>query len=457
MQRFLRTRLSAMMFLVYFSLGAWGVTTATFLMSSPYRGGLNFSTEQVGWIYSTFAIGGMLATPLVGVLVDRLFHAERVLAVASLICGSFLILASGWCERGYPDIRAVYEARVDVETADGVPLREHPDFATRNPPVAVKEAFERVNESSELRGATSRVFEPLFAIMLLQSFCAQIALTLCTVLTLRNLPDPAHQFARTRLFGTVGWVVVGLALGAVLRPISPEPFLLAGAVSLLLGIYGFTLPATPPKGHGKTLVEALGLPAFKLFRDRSFVAFILVALLTTQMNQFYGVYGHRFLTDQGLEKPERWMTIGQLVEVGCMFAIPLLDPKRNMKWLMLLGVAGSAVRAAAMIGGDTGWILALGVPMHGWSFALYFVVAATFIDREAPPTLRASAQAIAAFVTGGLGPWTGNMLAAAVVDRYRVGTVIDWPSVWVVPLIGCAIASLLFAILFRTPLRPQPA
>ncbi len=455
MQRRVRTRLSAMMFLVYFALGSWGVTTGTFLMSSPTKGGLNFTTEQVGWIYSTFAIGGMLAAPLVGILVDRLFRADRVLAVASLACGGFLLLASAWCELNFPAIDAVYAGLVEAETADGFPLRQHPEFRSPQPPDGVKAAFDRVNDSPEMRATASRVFGPLFVIMLLQSFCSQIAMILCTVLTLRNLPDPAHQFSRTRMFGTIGWVAVGLAMGAILQPISPQPFLLAGIVNLILGIYGFTLPETPPKGHGKTLGEALGFPAFKLFRDRSFVVFILVALLTAQMNQFYGVYGHRYLTDMGLPRPERWMTIGQVVEIGCMFAIPLLNPKRNMKWLMLLGSVGGTLRAAAMIGGDPAWILALGVPMHGWSFAFYFVVAATFIDREAPPTLRASAQAIAAFVSSGIGPWTGNLMAAYVVDRHRVGRHIDWPEVWMVPLLGCTAASLIFLIFFRTPVKPQ--
>ena len=99
-------------------------------------------------------------------------------------------------------------------------------------------------------------------------------------------------------------------------------------------------------------------------------------------------------------------------------------------------------------------VLAVGVPMHGLSFALYFVVAATFIDREAPPTLRASAQAIAAFVSSGLGPWTGNLMASTVVDHYRTGRTIDWSSVWMVPLMGSLVATVLFAVFFRTPVRP---
>lgn len=454
MPDFVRTRLSAMMFLVYFALGSWGVTAGTYLLSAPTRGGLNFTTAQVGWIYSTFAIGGMLATPLLGLLVDRLFRADRVQAVASVLSGLFLLTAGVWCEQTSPSIQNAYDRCAAAELVDGRPLTDHPDYRSANPPPDVKAALERVNEAPTMRRAARRGFVPLLFLMLGQSFCAQIAMILCTVITLRNLPDPAHQFSRTRMFGTIGWVVVGLGMGAVLEPISPQPFLLAALASLILGVYGFSLPATPPRGLGKSLGEAFGLPAFKLFKDRSFVVFLLVAFVTAHMNQFYGVYGHRFLTDLGLLHPERWMTIGQFVEVGCMFAIPLLNPKRNMKWLMLAGCTGAALRAGAMIGGDTNWILLLGVPMHGFSFALYFVVAATFIDREAPPTLRASAQAIVSFVSGGLGPWTGNLLAAFVVDQHRTGTSIDWPGVWLVQLIGCTAAAAIFLWGFRTPSHP---
>ena len=421
MPRWVRTRLSAMMFLFYASLGSWAVTASTFLLNSPDKGGLGYTTQQVGWIYSTFALGCMLATPLVGVLVDRLFRAEIVFALASIACAFLLSAAGNWCETSQPIAAAAF-----AEVGGNF---DHP----------------------AMRAAASQSFRTLFAIMLAQSFCLQIALTLSTVLSLRNLPDPSHQFSRTRMFGTVGWVVVCNLIGFFMLPASPAPFHLAGVIALIAGLYGFSLPATRPKGTGKGLGEAFGLPAFKLFRDRSFCVFILVALLNAQMNQFYGVYGHRCLTDRGIATPERWMTLGQVVEVGCMFVIPLLNPKKHMKWLMLLGAAGGAVRAAAMLLGPDWLALGLGVPMHGWSFAFYFVVAASFIDREAPPHLRASAQAIVAFVSSGLGPWTGNLLASSVVDRYQVNNIIDWPSVWIVPLIGGLAASALFAFGFRGP------
>ena len=453
MPRLVRTRLSAMMFLFYAGLGAWAVTASTFLLSSPIKGGLNFTTGEVGWIYSTFALGAMLANPFVGLLADRLFRAERVFAVGSLGCAAFLFASAWWCQTNVPVIEDVYRTvAAEVMPAGGPDLATVAAMPKDEVPEATKLALDRVNDDPRMRAAAGGVFWPLFGLMLAQAVCLQVAMPLCTVITLRNLPDPSHQFSRTRLFGTVGWIAVGLLMGFVLDPVSAEPFYLAGLIALAHAVYGLTLiPPTPPKGHGKSLAESFGLPAFGLFKDRSFVAFILVALLLSQMNQFYGVYGHRFLTDAGFHKPERWMTIGQVIEVGCMFAIPLLKPKRTMKWLMLLGAAGGAVRGAAMAWGPDWLILGLGVPMHGWSFAFYFVVAATFIDREAPPHLRASAQAIVAFVAGGVGPLTGNLMAAAVVDHYRTGTVIDWDAVWVVPLIGCAAAAAAFAVWFRTP------
>jgi len=418
----MRTRLSAMMFLFYASLGSWAITAGTFLLQSPETGGLAYSTQQVGWIYSTFALGGMLATPLVGLLADRLFRAEIVFGTASIACGILLLVAADWCEKSQPLILEAFR------TTGG-------DF-----------------EHPAVRAAATESFRTLFIVMLFQAFCLQIALTLCTVLSLRNLPDPSRQFSRIRLFGTLGWITVCNAIGFFMKPTSPAPFYLAGVLAILTGLYGFlVLPKTPPKGTGKGLAEALGLPAFKLFRDRSFCIFILVALLNAQMNQFYGVYGHRCLTDRGIAMPERWMTLGQVIEAGCMFAMPLLNPKRNMKWLMLLGTGGGVVRSIAMMAGPDWLALGLGVPMHGWSYAFYFIVAASFIDREAPPHLRASAQAIAAFVSSGFGPWTGNMIASTVIDRNQTMNVIDWPSVWLVPLIGSTAAALIFAAGFRTP------
>ena len=408
MPALVRTRLSVMMLVFYASLGTWAVTASTYLKAPAEEGGLQLSHAQVGWIYSTFAIGGILANPLVGLLVDRLFRAERVFGVAGIVSGLILFGAGFWCDASLVNLRH-----------------------STNP--------------AELNAA---VFGWLFVIMICYSFALQIAMPLATVLSLRNLRDPAHQFSRTRMFGTVGWVIIGLLLPNLVTVISAQPFYLAGALMLVAGVYGFTLPATPPKGTGKGLAEAFGVPALALFRKRSFVVYISVAFVLSVTNQFYGVHGHPFLTERGFDHPERWMTIGQCLEVGCMFIIPLLKPAQTMKWLMLAGAVGGALRGVALAWGPDWLILGLGVPMHGWQFAFYFIVAATYIDREAPAHLRGSTQAIAAFVGGGLGPLVGNMFASRVLSSGA-----GWTTFWIWPMGICALAAVAFAVFFRTPVR----
>lgn len=420
MPPFVRTRLSAMMFLFYSSLGAWAVTIATYLKkpAAAADGGLNFDGHQVGLIFSTFAIGGVLANPLVGLLADRLFRADRLFSVMSIACGLFLVGAWQWCG-----------------------LRE-PVLAAAN--------------SDTLKAETDVTFYGLFAVMLAYSLCLQVAIPLVAVISLRNLPDPPRQFSRTRLWGTVGWIAVGLVMGLVIAPVSSQPFLMAAVLSAAVGVYGFSLPNTPPKGGGKTLGEAFGLPALGLFQHRSFGVYILVGLTLSVMNQFYGTHGHTYLSEAGWVGAERWMVIGQVVEVGCMFVIPLLDPKRSMKWLMLAGAIGGMVRGLTMAWGHPIAVMAVGVPMHGWQFAFYFITAQTFVDRLAPPHLRASAQAIAAFVGGGLGPLLGNFLAAQVLTANRTPDGPDWTAIWMVPAVGCGFAAVAFGVLFRTPTDSTP-
>ncbi len=410
-----RTRLSAMMFLFYSSLGAWAVTTATYLKKPAADRGLNFDSHQVGLIFSTFAIGGVLANPLVGLLADRLFRADRLFAVMSMACGLFLLGAWQWCELREPVLAGA--------TADA------------------------------LKAETDVTFYGLFAVLMAYSLCLQVAVPLVAVISLRNLPDPSRQFSRTRLWGTVGWIVVGLLMGFVIAPVSSQPFLMAAVLAVAVGVYGLSLPPTRPKGHGKSLGEAFGLPALGLFKHRSFAVYLACGLTLSVMNQFYGVYGHAYLTATGWGwvGAERWMVIGQVVEVGCMFVIPLLDPKRSMKWLMLAGAVGGVVRGLTMAWGEPWAVMAVGVPMHGWQFAFYFITATTFVDRLAPPHLRASAQAIAAFVGGGVGPLVGNFLAAEVVLHCKTPDGTDWGTFWLVPAVGCAVVVAGFALLFRTP------
>lgn len=458
--RAVRTRLAVMMFVFYFGVGAWVTTLSTFLMSSPLRGGLNFTTAEVGLIYSTFAFGGMIAPLLIGVLTDRLFRGERVLGTACVL-GSALLCAAGYlCDEQLPRMDAAYRAAAQQHLVEGRPTLEQrarleseavPEAEAASLREQIRRALDRVNEDRTVRAVAAAAFTPLFLVMLAYCICMQLAMTLTTVVTLRNLRDPTHDFSRVRLFGTVGWIAAGIAIERLVRPATTDVLYLGALGTLLVGLYAFTLPATRPHGHGRTLGEAFGLPALRLFRDRSFIVFMAIAFLTTIMNQFYVVYGHRYLTDLGVPRAAEVMTIAQVCEVACMFAIPFANPRHRMKLLMAIGLGGYALRAAVMTLGWVPGVIALGVPMHGWGYAFFFMVAATYLDREAPPHLRSSAQGIITFVAGGVGVWVGNMAAGAVVDQHRVGTSIDWQAIWQIPLGVCLALWIAFMVFFKPP------
>jgi hypothetical protein len=311
--------------------------------------------------------------------------------------------------------------------------------------------LDQVNDDPAVRGVASRTFGPLFALMFGYCICMQLALTLTTVIGLRNVSDPAHDFSRVRLFGTVGWIASGVVVELLFRPATTDVLYIGAVGTAIIGLYAYTLPATRPLGTGRSAFEAFGLPALMLFKDRSFIVFVAAAFVATAMNQFYVVYAHRYLSDHGVPGPSLVMTIAQVVEVGCMFVLPYLRPKDWMKSLMLFGLAGYTLRSLVLSIGWVPAVLALGVPMHGWGYTFFFLVAATYLDREAPPHLRGSAQGIITFVASGVGVFAGNSFSAAVVDRYRQGTVIDWSSVWEVPLVICTAAIIAFAILFKPP------
>ncbi|MBY0457963.1 MAG: MFS transporter, partial [Gemmataceae bacterium] len=287
----------------------------------------------------------------------------------------------------------------------------------------------------------------------------QITLTLTVVISFRNLPD-GSAFWYVRLVGTFGWVVAGFVTGWALDPISPQPLYVSAATSGALAGFALALPHTPPKGHGRPVREVVGLPALLMFRDRSFVVFAGVLVLCNGMNQFYGLFASPFLKDLGVEydlgrygrvAPEVVMVLAQVCEIGCMAATPFLLRRLKLKHVMLIGLGGLLLRNALLLVAHAPSVVAVALPMHGWGYAFYGLLGSYFVDREAPPHLRAGAQSLVTFLASGPAVLVGNLLAARVVQANRLGAATDWAAVWLVPLAGYAVAVLAFAALFREP------
>jgi len=404
-----------MMFLQYFALGAMIVPLTRYLQTPPAAGGLGFPPTLNGYIYMTFAIGAMIAPLVVGLLADRWFAAEKVIAATHALMAALLGAAGWWCD-------AHDTTKADPTDAVG----------------------------------------PLFVLMLGYALGTQITLTLGTVISFRNLPAAGNDgtFWYVRLVGTFGWIVSGVAIGWVLNPISPQPLYLAASTSALLAVFAQVLPHTPPKGYGRPVKEVIGLPAIKMFRDRSFVIFAGVLFLSNMMNQFYSLFVSPYLNDLGVKlnlgrlgtlAPEVIMTLAQWCEIGCMAATPWLLRRLGLKQLMLLGLAGLMLRNALLYSAHVPGIVAVALPMHGWGYAFYSMLGAYFVDREAPQHLRAGAQSLVTFLGSGPAVLAGNYLASQVVEINRTSGSTNWFAVWLVPLVGYIIALCVFAVLFREP------
>lgn len=419
-----RLKLSAMMFLQYFILSAWIIPLSTYLLASPERGGLWLSANQVVLIYGTTALGAILSPLFVGVLADRFFNAERVLAglhlLGALVLGGLVALMT---------LRHAELARLV-----GV-LQESSDLTAA-----------QLRQTPEVRALTESIGQEVFWLVLAYATLTMPAGTLTNVISFRNLSDPGRQFGAIRVFGSVGWIAAGLTVGFGLRAISPEPLVLAASASLVLVGLCLVLPPVPPLSKTLSARDLFGLSALGLMLERRFAVFFAAMLLSTMCQAFYNVFGNPFLDDLGTTAPTALQTLAQSAEIILMTAMPLGLRWLGYKGMMLVGLAGWAIRYGAFASLSVPLVLYVGLPMHGVSFSCFVVVASLFLDREAPPHLRASAQGLVTFLTMGVGLFAGNWLAGQVVERFTIEGVRDWPSIWLVPMVAALVTTVMFAV-----------
>jgi nucleoside transporter len=389
-----RLKLSALMFLQYFVWGAWYVTMGTWLAQT-----LRFSGEQIGLAYGTTAIAAMISPFLVGMIADRFFATERLLAALHLVGAGLLLLAS-------------------METT----------------------------------------FGPFYGVLLGYALCYMPTLALSNSLSFRHMSDPASDFPSVRVLGTIGWIVAGLIVGSLGLEATPVPMRVAAAGSLAIGLFSFALPHTPPqRTTGARLGDVLGLDALKLLRERSFAVFVLGSFLVCIPLQFYYAFANPFLNEIGIENAAGKMTFGQMSEIGFMLVMPFFFRRLGVKYMLLVGMAAWAARYWLFATGNNGplvWMLYGGILLHGICYDFFFVTGQIYVDQKAPPDLRAAAQGLIAFVTLGVGMLLGSWLSGRVVDAFAQsaadGRVTHaWDRIWLVPAAGAVGVLLLFAALFR--------
>jgi nucleoside transporter len=384
-----------MMLFQYAIWGAWYVTVGTWLGRT-----LHFSGQEIGAIAGTTAIGAMISPLFAGLLADRWFDTRRVLVALHVLGAALLVFT-----------------------------------------------------------AQQQAFGLIYATLLVYSLCYMPTLALTTSLAMRHIDDPREEFGAIRVFGSIGWIVVGLIVGAAGVEATASPLYLAAGLSLAMAGYCLTLPATPPLAGNKRfeLRQALPLEALHVLRGRSMAVFALASFLICIPLQFYYAFTNLFLNEVGVVNAAGKMTGGQMSEILCMLLIPWFFRRLGVKYMLAVGMLAWVVRYVLFAFGAPGelmWMLWFGIILHGICFDFFFVVGQIYIDREAPPALRAATQGLITFLTYGLGMFVGSWLSGLAVDAYAAtdaqGIVAhQWRPIWLTAAGFAAAVLVLFLLLFK--------
>jgi nucleoside transporter len=385
-----RLKLSVLMFLEYFVWGSWYVTMGTWLGQT-----LHFSGEQIGLAFGTTALAAMISPFFMGMVADRFFATERILAALHIIGGVVMFWAS-------------------LQTTFGT----------------------------------------FYTILLIYTLCFMPTLALSNSISFHQMKDPGREFPAIRVLGTIGWIVAGLLIGGLGLEASARPLQLAAASSIVLGVFCLALPHTPPQKQSRArLADILGLDALKLLGERSFAIFVIGSFLVCIPLQFYYAFANLFLNELHVTNAAGKMTLGQMSEIFFMLVMPWFFRRLGVKYMLLVGMAAWTARYVLFAYGNSSdlvWMLYAGILLHGICYDFFFVTGQIYVDRRAPADLRAAAQGLIAFVTLGVGMFIGSYVSGRVVDAFAGPAGHDWQSIWLVPAAGAAVVLLLFAFFFRS-------
>jgi len=397
----LKARLSFMMFLNYVIWGAWYVTIDTYL-----RNTLHFSGTEAGTVFGTTALASMISPFFVGLIADRFFATERVLAALHLLGALFLYLV------------------------------------TR---------------------ATS--FGAVYGLMLLYCLCFFPTIALTNTLALRQIKDASREFPIIRMFATIGWIAIGQTIGLMRIETSSTQFLLAVGASVAMCLYSLTLPHTPPAGKGQPITwrSLLGIDALVMMKQRAYLVFVIASVLACIPLTFYFSFTNAYLNDLGVVNAAGKMTLGQVSEVGVMLLMPFIFRRVTVKGVLILGLFCWSLRYGLLAYGDAGpgiWMFYVAILLHGFCFDFFFMTGQLYTDQEAPAHLRGTAQGFLTFLTYGVGMFTGSVLSGGALDFFTSSSggvsKTNWPSFWTTCGAGAFVILLVVAVFFRSQAKIQP-
>lgn len=387
-------RLAAMMFLQFFVWGAWYVSMGTYLGDNPDLKKVSADA------YSLVPIAAIISPFFLGIVADRFFATERILAVLHIL-GGILMLAL-------------------------------PSMGEHNPTLFLG-----------ILGLYALTYVP--------------TLGLTNSLAFHNVTDQEKQFPLIRVFGTIGWIVANLVISLVLHADKLAiQFTVTGAAAIVLGVYCLTLPHTPPPSLGQkaSTRDILGLDSLALMKNPSFAVFIVCSFLICIPLAAYYQLANRYVDAVHFQNPTATMSFGQMSEIFFMLVMPIFFARLGVKKMLLVGMLAWTVRYglfAGAWGGQVHWMVIAGILLHGVCYDFFFVTGQIYVDKRAPHNIRGQAQGFLVLVTQGLGMFIGaqamGMIEASQTDP--ASKAIAWQSLWLIPCIAAAVIAAIFMVAFR--------
>lgn len=396
----IKTRFSIMMFLQYAIWGSWTTALAAHLDK------LGFSGSQIAAIYGCMWLGCIIAPFIGGQIADRLLPTQLFLGIAHIAGAALLYLT-----------------------------------------------------------AVQHDFGPMWRWMFIYALFYAPTLALTNSICFRHLKDAAGEFGRIRMWGTLGWIAVGWAVTFMRRQWQTENWsggsdllAFAAATSLLMGLFCFTLPKTPPvasKQHPFAFLEALAL-----LKDKNFFIFMLASFVVTTELQFYYIPTAPFLKDMGAA--DAWLTaiktVAQIAEVlVLLFLLHLSIKKLGVRMTMVIGILAWPIRYFLFMVPDL-TVIVSSLTLHGFGYAFFFVTSQIYVNMKAQDDMRASAQAMLTFFTLGVGNYLGTLFTGYIWDIFRTseGATIWW-KFFLVPGVLCTAVALIFLIFFKDDAQASDA
>ncbi|WP_341228330.1 nucleoside permease [uncultured Arcticibacterium sp.] len=371
----------------------WGVWYVTM---GTYLIKIGFDGLDVGAAYSTINWGAIISPFVIGMVADRFFSAERVLGIMHLSGGIILYFL--------------------IQVTD---------------PTA------------------------FFWTLLVYALLYMPTLALVNAICFNQMSDTKTQFPPIRVLGTIGWIAAGILISWMKIEDTSMVFQIGAGASILLGVYSFFLPSTPPQNKGKapSIRDILGLDALALLKDRNFVTFILCSLLISVPLAFYYSFTNPFLNEIGLENAAGKMTLGQGSEFLFLLLMPFFFSRLGVKKMLLIAMVAWVTRYLCFAYGNNEALapmLYIGIILHGICYDFFFVTGQIYVDQAAPKKVKASAQGFITLITYGLGMLIGSWSSGWFVKQYTLadGSHV-WQTIWLIPAGMALIATILFLIFFN--------